>query len=149
MPIGELCKMDVVCCRAETTIPEVAELMRRHHVGDVVVVGREAETRMPIGIVTDRDIVVEVVAQRVDMEMLTAADIMSSPLQTVEDHTGFVDTLRRMSALKVRRLPVVRPDGTLCGIVSIDDIINTLASELSTITTVLAEQPKVESRIRR
>lgn len=149
MAISEFCKLDVVCCDASASISEVAELMRVHHVGDVIVTGKNGEARVPIGIVTDRDIVIEVVAPKIDLNMLTAGDIMNSPLQTIDENAGFLDALRLMGKLKVRRMPVVRDDGTLFGIASADDILNMLAVEMSTLTSVLAEQPVIESRTRR
>lgn len=148
MPISEFCKLDVVCCDAGASIQEVAELMRKHHVGDVIVTGIEAESRMPIGILTDRDIVIEAIAPNVDLNLLTAGDIMVSPVHSVQESTGLLDALRMMAKLKVRRMPVVRDDGTLSGIVTADDIIGMLSAELATIANIVGKQPLVESRTR-
>jgi len=148
MPIGDCCKLDVVCCEAEASIAEVAALMREHHVGDVIVVGAGDSARIPLGIVTDRDIVIEAVAPQVDLNLLTAGDIMHAPLTTIRDCDSFAEALRTMRALQVRRMPVVREDGTLHGIVTAGDIINILVSELSTITGVIMEQPAAERRSR-
>jgi CBS domain-containing protein len=149
MPVNEFCKLDVVCCEATTSIHEVAALMRIYHVGDVIVIGKNEQARVPIGIVTDRDIVIEAIAPQVDINILTAGDIMSSSLATVQENESLFGALRLMRTLKVRRMPVVREDGTLFGIITADDMINMLAEELSTITEVLAGQPAVESRTRR
>lgn len=148
MPIGDCCNLDVICCEANASIPEVAALMRQHHVGDVIVVGAREDARVPLGIVTDRDIVIEAVAPQVDLNLLTAGDIMNAPLKTIRDSDGFFDTLQTMRELKVRRMPVVREDGTLYGIVTADDIIDILTMELSTITGAIREQPVVEVRTR-
>lgn len=149
MAISEFCKLDVVCCEASASISEVAELMRTHHVGAVIVTGKNGEASVPLGIVTDRDIVIEAVAPRVDLNMLTAGDIMNSPLETVDENASFLDTLRLMGKFRVRRIPVVRDDGTLSGIVTADDIVNALAIEMVTITSVFTKQPAIESRARR
>ena|SRR5674476_511009 len=76
MAIGEICKREVISVTRETTIIEAARLMRKHHVGDVIVIKEEGERRRPIGIVTDRDVLVEVVATGLDPAVLTVGDIM-------------------------------------------------------------------------
>ena len=95
---------------------------------------------MPLGIVTDRDIVVEAVAPNVDLSLLTAGDIMSAPLATIRDSAGFFESLQTMRELKIRRVPVVRHDGTLYGIVPTDDIVGILASELAAVTDAISGQ---------
>jgi CBS domain-containing protein len=149
MPISECCNIGVVCCRPEDSIPQIAGLMRQHHVGDVVVVREEGRERIPLGIVTDRDIVVETIAPQVDVNLVTAGDIMSTPLVTVREDEGFAETLRIMREHKIRRLPVVSEAGYLRGIVTADDIINLLTYELSMVSMAMAEQPVAESHLRR
>ena len=149
MPIMECCNIGVVCCDPDASIPQVAELMRRHHVGDVVVVEYKDDKRIPVGIVTDRDIVMETVALQVDTEVFTAGDLMSSPVVSVQKDDGFIETLRLMRNNKIRRLPVVSTDGALYGIVTADDIVRLLAMELSMMTSAIVEQPLRESRLRK
>lgn len=150
MPISECASVGVVSCESDTSIPELAALMRKHHVGDVVVVEKgEGDSRVPVGIVTDRDIVIETVALDVDVKVFTAGDLMSSPLVTVAEDAGLIETLRLMREHKVRRMPVVTQAGTLFGIVTADDIINLLAMELSLMTAAIVEQPIREGRLRR
>lgn len=149
MPISECCNIGVVCCEPHASIPQIASLMRKHHVGDVVVAKQQNGQRMPIGIVTDRDIVVETVAEEVDMDLLTAADIMSSPLITARENAGFIDALRLMRQHKIRRLPIIDDKGILYGIVTADDIINLLTIELSMVTSTITEQPVAEGQMRR
>ncbi len=149
MPISECCNIGVVCCGPDASIPDIARLMRKHHVGDVVVVKQQGNGRFPIGIVTDRDIVIETIAEQVDMALLTAEDIMSAPLVTVQENESFAESLRLMRHHKIRRLPIVNQEGTLYGIVTADDIINLLTQELALITTTIAEQPVAEGQVRR
>lgn len=149
MPIMECCNIGVVCCDADASIPQVAELMRRHHVGDVVVVEYQDDKRIPVGIVTDRDIVMEAVALQVDTEVFTAGDLMSAPVVSVQKDDGFIETLRLMRNNKIRRLPVVSADGALYGIVTADDIVRLLAMELSMMTSAIVEQPIREGRLRK
>lgn len=149
MPINECCNINVVCCEADAPIQEVAALMRKHHVGDVIVVEGHDEKRVPIGILTDRDIVLETIALQVDPTAFTAGDLMSVPIVTVRKNEGFVETLRLMRKHKLRRMPVVTDAGTLFGIVTVDDIVKLLALELSMMTDAIVDQPVREESLRR
>lgn len=149
MPISECSNISVVCCEADTTIPDVAALMRKYHVGDVVVVEKKDDSSIPIGIVTDRDIVIETIALQLDVKVFTAGDIMNAPIVTVQENEGLLETLRVMREHKIRRMPVVTDAGALYGIVTADDIINLLAAELSMMTGVIVEQPVREAKLRK
>lgn len=149
MPISECCKLDVVCCDPELSLPDTAALMRKHHVGDVVVIEARSGARVPIGIVTDRDIVIETMALQLDAALFTAGDIMNTPLVTVKENTGFVETLRLMRSNGIRRMPVVTETGTLYGIVTADDIVRTLVLELSLITEAMSGQTAQERKLRK
>lgn len=149
MPISECCNISLVCCETNASIPEVAALMRKHHVGDVIVIETQNEKRVPIGIVTDRDIVIETIALQLDTNVFTAGDIMTTPIITVREDEGFTETLHLMRDHKIRRMPVVTAAGTLFGIVTADDIINLLAMELSLMTGAMVEQARRESRLRK
>lgn len=149
MPIKECCNIGVVCCTQDTPITEVAGLMRKHHVGDVIVIEEKDGTRLPLGIVTDRDIVLETVSVAIDARIFTAGDIMSKPLVSVQENAGFVETLRLMRHHKVRRMPVITAEGTLYGVVTADDIMNLLAMELSLMSAAVMDQPAKESKLRR
>lgn len=149
MPISECCNVDVVYCDAETPVADVAGLMRKHHVGDVVVIEEQDIGRVPVGLVTDRDIIMETIALQVDPRVFMAGDLMSSPVVTLYNDEGLLEALRKMRSHAVRRMPVVHRNGTLFGIVTADDIINLLAMELSLMTAAIVEQPKVEGRRRK
>lgn len=149
MPISECCNIGVVCCNANASLPDVAALMRKHHVGDVLVVENKNGERVPVGIVTDRDIVIETIALELDANVFTAGDIMTPSLVTVREDEGFIETLRLMRQHKIRRMPIVTQAGTLFGIVTVDDIINLLAMELSMMTGTIVEQSLKEEQLRR
>ena len=123
MGIGEICNRAVVIASREMKVAEAARLMREHHVGDILIVEEENGGRRPIGIVTDRDIVLETVATGVDPAFVTAGEIMSSGLASVEENTGVFETMVFMREKGIRRLPVVDPKGDLVGIVTLDDLI--------------------------
>ena len=85
MIIGEICTRAVVTALPAMTVAEAAALMRRHHVGDVVVVDRDDHRPVPLGVVTDRDIVVEVVAKGVDPIVITLGDLLTKPAELIEE----------------------------------------------------------------
>jgi CBS domain-containing protein len=142
--------MNVICCEADKVISEVAALMRRHHVGDVIIVDDTKNgQRIPIGIVTDRDIVIETIALDVDAKLFTASDLMMAPVVTIQDDANLTEALSIMRSKKVRRLPVVTRSGSLFGIITTDDLINLLASELSMIAGLTVEQTLREGKLRK
>lgn len=149
MAIKNCCNTDVVICDVDATVPEVAKLMRSHHVGDVVVIEERNGRRMPLGIVTDRDLVLEAVAVGLDVTVFTAGDLMTSPLVTIGADEGVFETLHKMSQHRVRRIGVVDGDGALYGVVSSDDLIGLLSKELAALTEAIVEQPAKESRLRK
>ena len=149
MVIGDICNRDVVCASRETAVATAAKLMRQHHVGDVIVIDRADAERMPIGIVTDRDIVVEVVALGVDPNVVTLGDMMSwGQLVTAQENDSYADTLRVMHDKGVRRIPVVNAAGVLVGIISIDDILPKLVVELSEAGDLAARSRQREQQTR-
>ena len=149
MVIGDVCNRNVICASRETTVAAAAQLMRQHHVGDVIVVDRQDAERMPIGIVTDRDIVVEVVALGVDPNTLTVGDLVSwGQLATVQENDSYVDVLRLMHDRGVRRMPVINAAGVLAGIITIDDILPRFAAELSELAELTARGRRCERQTR-
>lgn len=149
MPVGELCIRQVVVTPRTTSVSEAAKLMRQHHVGDIVVTDEIGGRRAPVGIVTDRDIVLEVLAQELDATSLSAGDIMSSDLITVRENEGVFQTVQLMRAKGARRAPVVNGEGALVGIVSVDDLVELLAEELSQLAKLIAREQKLEAELRR
>jgi CBS domain-containing protein len=149
MLTGDVCNRDVICASRETTAAAAAKLMRQHHVGDVIVIDRADAERMPIGIVTDRDIVVEVVALGVDPNTVTLGDMMSwGGLVTAQESHNYADTLRLMHDKGVRRIPVINAAGVLVGVISIDDILPKFALELSEVADLAARGRQREQQTR-
>jgi CBS domain-containing protein len=116
--------------------------MRRYHIGVVVVVDVIDGAQIPVGILTDRDIVVELVAMDLDPADYTVGDIMSRDPVTVPEDYDVFETIRKMRTEGVRRMPVVNARGALTGIVSIDDLLPMVAGEISE----LAKLPLVGRR---
>jgi CBS domain-containing protein len=105
--------------------------MREHHVGSVVVVEDAGEGVKPIGLLTDRDMVVEILAKELDAQAVSVGDVMSLGVITAKENDGVWVTLKRMRSQGIRRLPVTDNDGILLGIVSVDDILELLVGELT------------------
>lgn len=147
--IGELCNREVVVVTADTTITVAAKLMRHHHVGSIVVVDESGGARLPVGILTDRDIVIEICAMELDQNLLTVGDIMSRDLVTVREAEGVLETMEIMRYKGVRRLPVVSAEGQLTGIISVDDLLDVVAEELGELTKVLAREQAREATVRK
>lgn len=148
MPIGELCNREVVFATRTTTVVEAAQLMRRYHVGDLVVVDEVDGKRVPVGIVTDRDIVTEIVAKVFPPENCAVENIMCAQLVSVEESEGVIATIRLMRTHGIRRIPVVNGDGGLVGIVSVDDLLDLLAEELAELAKIAPRQQMREVRSR-
>lgn len=106
MPIGDVCVRDVVVASKDTTVQQAAVLMRRHHVGDLVVVEEGVDGRkIPAGIVTDRDIVVSVVAPMLNAAVYTVGDLAIRALVTVKEDQGVFEAIQQMRMTGVRRMP--------------------------------------------
>lgn len=148
MTAGEYCNRDVVVAEAATPVLEAAQLMRTHHVGNLVVVDSPANGARPVGIVTDRDIVIEVVAAGASVEALTIGDIMSAEMVTVTEDTKLMDAIALMRTKGVRRLPVVDNKGMLAGILTVDDVIDLVAEQLNDLTRLISTEQRREIKKR-
>ncbi|MDP3639402.1 MAG: CBS domain-containing protein [Azonexus sp.] len=148
MPIGDFCKRDVVVSDRNASVTEAARLMRKNHVGALIVIGESNGASRPLGIVTDRDIVIEVIACGLDPDTILIEDIMLEALHTVSEREGVFTTIRLMREYGVRRLPVVNDMGELEGIITLDDLIALLASETEEISRLLAREKIKENRLR-
>ena len=139
MTIGTICNRQVITVQRDATVLHAAVLMRQHHVGDVVVIENRKNKTVPIGIVTDRDIVVELVATELDCNVITVGDIIITKLIVVKDSAGVFETIQLMASTGVRRLPVVDDDGELVGIITLDDLLLLLSKELAALTKLEAK----------
>ncbi len=141
--VGEYCVREVVTAGRDTPIVGCAKRMHDEHVGSLVVVERRDGRDVPVGIVTDRDIAIEVVAFEVDASTLTAGDVMSTDLALARESDDLLSVLAVMREHGVRRLPVVDAGGALAGIVSADNLLEVLAEEIDGLVRVVkAEQSR-------
>ena len=148
--IASICNRSVAFTTRETTVVAAAKLMRHGHIGSLVVVEQtNGGRRIPVGIVTDRDIVVEVIATGLDPAVITVGDIMEPELVVGRESDSVLETLEIMRFKGVRRLPTVDGDGQLVGIVTVDDLLEILAEELNELAKIVAREQSNESAGRR
>jgi CBS domain-containing protein len=140
MQIGQIATVQTVCCKRDETVQGAALLMRKNHVGDLVVADQLDDERIPVGIVTDRDIVVSVIALGLDPSSLLVGDIMSDDLMTVGESDDVYSTIEQMRFRGIRRVPVINAEGSLTGIVSADDLLEFLAEEMGELSRISSHQ---------
>src|SRR4030095_12924704 len=119
MKVREIMTADPTCCTSDTTLQEVAQMMIDHDCGEIPVVD---DTDMPIGVITDRDIVCRTVGRGLNPLDLTAGECMTAPCVTVTPEMCVEECCRILEDNKIRRVPVVDADGCCCGIVALADI---------------------------
>lgn len=149
MRIGDICVLQPVCCNRDTTVLVAAQLMRTHHVGDLVVIDRPNGEQAPVGILTDRDIVVSVIAQGLDPSALLVGDVMSAELITAPEEEDIYETIDRMRLKGIRRLPVVNRLGGLVGIVCVDDLLEFLTQEMTELSCISGRGQRHEKHARK
>lgn len=127
----------VAVVEPETTALQVAKLMRTHHVGALVVVDAQEKSK-PLGIVTDRDLVLELMAEGLDPAVFTAGDIMSLSLVLARPDMDVIEAAELMKTHRLRRLVIADDAGQLVGIVTMEDVLELLMRELSGIVLAMA-----------
>ena len=148
MSVGEYCNRETIVVSREDSIREIVMLMRTRHVGDVIVVDKKGEQLIPVGILTDRDIVIEIIAKDVDVDSVTAGDVMSYELVITTEKTKLLDAVTLMRNKGVRRMPVVDEQGGLVGIITVDDVLELIAEQLQGIVSLFLKEQDHEKKLR-
>jgi len=138
MSVGEICNRNVAVIGKHDSIYAAARLMRDQHVSDVVVVESSGGVNIPVGILTDRDIVVSAVAEELDLNTVLISDFMTRNFLLADDDDDVLGTLKRMRYKGIRRIPVINQRHGLTGILSIDDILDSLVEQLNDIDQIIA-----------
>ncbi len=146
MSIGEICNRQVTVTYRHVVLSEAARTMRETHVGCLIVVDESGNRRIPVGIITDRDIAVKVVAMDLDARTLSVGEAMTSEPVVARVHDSELETLRLMRRHGVRRVPVVDGTGGLIGIVTIDDVLSRVAEELGELAVAIRTEQDWEGR---
>lgn len=148
MQVKDICTREVVTVGRDASVQQAAELMRTLHVGDLVVVEERGGARMPVGILTDRDVVLAVVADEIDPASVASGDVMSFELQTINESDSVLHAARAMAAAGVRRVPVVDDAGTLSGIIAVDDILAAASEIVGVLARITRRERQHEERTR-
>jgi len=148
MTISLVCNHNVATIAASASVVDAAVQMREEHVGTLIVTERRGSTQAPVGILTDRDIIVSVVAKRVAPDNVTVGDAMTRELLTVREDDDVEFALREMRRYGVRRAPVVGKRDELVGVVSLDDVIQHVANQLGRLADAIRIEQEAEVRTR-
>lgn len=148
LKIRDVAIHEPVTARPTDSIGTCARRMHDEHVGCLVVVEDTDGSEFPVGVLTDRDIAIEVVAFGLDPGTLTAGDVMSEKPVVVEEDDDLLDALAHMRERGVRRLPVVRPDGALSGMLALDNLLEAMGEEIDGVLGVMRAQRTRELRTR-
>jgi CBS domain-containing protein len=148
MRVGEAGNRTAIVADSDTGIAEAAQLMCEHHVGALVIVDRSSGAPRPIGIVTDRDLVIEVMAKLTRPEILTVADLMSPKLIIADEDDDLLNALERMRGAGIRRMPVVSKSGVLVGLLAVDDVIDLLAELIGCLPRLVRREQEIEATAR-
>ena len=147
MNAGELCNRQVVVASPDLPVIEAARRMREYHVGDLIVVEASDGTNEPVGIVTDRDLVLEVLADNTTVaSSMRVSAVMTCELVTAHEEDDVSAILRKMRRSGVRRMPVVNSQGGLEGVLTYDDLLDWFVEELEGLVAVVEGERRVEEK---
>lgn len=136
MRVGDVCNHHAVIIGKSDSVYTAAVLMRDHHANYVVVVESRGGYNIPVGALTDRDIVVKIAANDIDMKVITVADVMDAPI-IADEKDSIMATLKRMRHNRVRYIPVINTCKALIGVLSVEDILESLTEQLSDIGYII------------
>jgi CBS domain-containing protein len=148
MNVGQHCKRAVISTPNSSDVVQIAQLMRAEHVGFVIVYREGDDQRRPIGVVTDRDLVLQVLAKDSDAHALTVDDIMTRQPLVANETDDLTDALQAMRFAGIRRVPVVDDRGALVGILAIDDAVDLVTGLLCNIAGSIRNEQQHEWRTR-
>lgn len=150
MDINTLCNPEPVTVRPGEELIRAAQLMRDRHVGYLVVAEPSplGGWERPLGVLTDRDLVVEVLAKGVDPASLTVGDVMADDPVTVEESRPLGYALSEMRRVGVRRMPVTGSAGRLVGVLSLDAIVEHLADQIKDVAGSIRSELQMERHLR-
>lgn len=137
MSVGRLCVRDVDLADPDEVVQTAAARMNDRNVGTLVVLDK---ARRPVGIVTDRDLAMRVVAHAKDATETTVGEVMTAVPHTLFEDLPIEEAIAIMRSGPFRRMPVVAGDGTMVGLLSIDDVLDLLAGEFAQVGELLRRE---------
>lgn len=148
MTVGNYCEQNLALLTRDASLQEAAMMMRIHHLGEVIVIDIVNGKNIPVGVVTDRDLVIEIMALDVDVEQISVGNIMSLELITVPEDYSLSETLDIMQQNGVRRLPVVDSGGVLKGLIYMETILKVLCQDLGKMLELINTERNIEKTLR-
>jgi predicted transcriptional regulator len=148
MRVGDYCKHGVVTVPSSSDVVDAANLMRQEHIGFLVVVESGDAMRKPVGVLTDRDIVVQVVGRGVDPHKVTVADVMSPKPMVATEADDLNEAMQGMRIAGIRRMPVLSREGMLTGVIAMDDVLDVVAGLVCDMCGTVRNEQRQERRVR-
>ena len=148
MAVGSISTRRVITVDTAIDVAMAAKVMRENGIWYLIVTNKTGGGRAPVGVITDRDIVVKVTAKDVDPHAVSVGDVMTREVLVAADDDGISETLRRMRRLGVRRVPVVGDRGQITGVLSIDDVVDHLVTQLADVAASARSQTQVKEQSR-
>ena len=148
MKVGKACSRKPVIAGRDIDIIEAASLMRTHHVGTLIIIDEHDGISTPVGIITDRDLVVDVLPRDIDLHRIRLEEVMTGSPLTAGEADDLYETLEKMWLKGVRRVPVVDHRNNLIGVLSTDDVLEVLARELSGVIKLFERERGSEEMFR-
>jgi CBS domain-containing protein len=142
MNVGDICSRHFIHVSQQDSVLNVARIMREQQVGSVVVIDDLGGEIRPQGMITDHDLVVEVLAAKIDPSVVTAEDILTGELICVTETHDVKEALKYLHYYGATRAPVVNVDGVLVGLFSVEDSLSKLSEEFTEIVTLLSNEQK-------
>ena len=136
MSLGNLCRREVVVVNQGTPIKEAVKFMEEKNIGSVIVVGGGK----PVGIATDRDILLRVVNKGLDPEKSSVDDVMTKEIVTLREDMGLFEALEQVKGKGIRRFPIVDARGNLKGIMTLYYIIYLLGKEMADVASIIERE---------
>jgi CBS domain-containing protein len=149
MNVGNICNRKVIFADVGTNLLDASKLMREHHVGSLIATRRETGGDRPLGIITDRDLVVEVMAEEIEPQSVTLEDAMTRHPLIAYESDDVYEVLERMREKGVRRIPVVNSEDYLVGVLAIDDILRMIFHELGNLVSLVKKEYETELKLRK
>lgn len=138
LDVYHLMSKKVISCSGDSSILEVARLLRDNGVGSVIILNEFSDGGRPAGIITDRDLSSKVLADNVSPNDVTAKDVMSAPTISVRENNSIAEAINLMRDHQIKRLTVVDLRGRLVGVISADDIFSAMANDFHELANSLA-----------
>jgi len=140
MKLSQICSHEVQVIEPQEPLVEAARRMLQHQIGALVVVQKHQAGARPIGIITDRDIVCGQYLKKADIHLLIVSDVMTSEPGMLYEDSELAEAIETLRTWGVRRAPVVNDAGELRGIVTLDDLLPAVATELNNLSLLVGTQ---------